>query len=119
MTQEHKELLLKDLCTRLPYGVKVLYENEIFEVEYVCPMYGEVKLDNHETWTVGIEEIKPYLFPMSSMTDEQKIEYYKTCKGFKHFITIKSFELLNKNHFDYRDLIPMELAKDATNKNIY
>lgn len=123
MTTEDKELLLKDLCSRLSYGVKVLYENEIFELEYVCPMYEEVKLDNHETWTIGIDDVKPYLFPLSSMTEEQKEEHKDLLDNQYSFdangsiFTLQDF--YNKYHFDYRGLIPMGLAIDATNLNIY
>ena len=137
MTQEDKELLLKDLCARLPYGVKVEYKNEIFDVEHVSPMYEEVKLDTYETWTVGVSDIKPYLFPLSrlnSLTDEQKKTLKVLCDWNdeeadaqsilvlyqKHFV-MKSdvIDWLHKNHFDYRGLIPMGLAEDATDKNIY
>ena len=117
MTQNEKDLLLKDLCTRLPYGVKVEYENEIFDVEHVCPMYEEVKLDIPETWTVGVEEIKPYLFPLSSMTEEQRLEYYETfCLSGD---ISGSVDFYNKYHLDYRGLIPIGLAYDATGLNIY
>lgn len=113
MTQGDKDLLIKDLCARLPYGIKVLYENEIFEVEHICPMYEEVKLDNHETWTIGIDEVKPYLFPLSSMTEEQDKEFMNIQIGYP------SVDFYNKYHFDYRGLIPMGLAIDATGLNIY
>lgn len=120
MTQEHKDLLLKDLCARLPYGVKVLYENEIFELEYVCPMYEEVKFDNHETWTIGIDEVKPYLFPLSSMTEEQKSQYSffltRIIDGYDASLLIDWF---HKNHIDYRNLIDENLAIDSTGLNIY
>lgn len=120
MTQEQKEILSRDLCSRLPYGVKVLYENEIFNVEYVSPMYYEIKLDIPETWTIDISEVKPYLFPLSSMTGEQNLEYLRTCKGGNYSVpTLASFEWCVKNHFDIYDLIPMGLANDATGKNIY
>jgi hypothetical protein len=123
MTQNEKDLLLKDLSSRLPYGVKVKYENEIFDVEHVCPMYEEVKLDIPETWTVGVSEVKPYLFPMSSMTEEQKKEYALVMSGnnlsYSHLLGMSAEDWFNKNHFDYRGLIPMGLAIDATNKNIY
>ena len=141
MTEENKDLLSKDLCSRLPYGVKVEYENEIFDVEYVCPMYAEVKLDIPETWTIDVSEVKPYLFPLSSMTDEQKYDFY--CRFIENdcdFNDFKEFYLdnnmwhkmltsvddcesvvdwYNKNHFDYRGLIPMDLANDASGLNIY
>ena len=126
MTQEQKDLLLKDLCSRLPYGVKVEYENEIFDVEYVCPMYEEVKLDNHETWTINIDEVKPYLFPLSSMTEEQQSEYHNNCDvgltewgNELYYDCTESFDWLLKNKFDIYGLIPMGLANDATDKNIY
>lgn len=138
MTQEQKDILLKDLCARLPYGVKVEYENKIFDVEYVCPMYEEVKLDIPETWTIDVSEVKPYLFPLSSMTEEQKNELREMewsfdnstiCNIIECFGTYRAYvdhsccsELIDwfiKNHFDYRGLIPMELANDATGLNIY
>ena len=121
MTQEEEELLLKDLCVRLPYGVKVLYENEIFEVEHVCPMYGEIKLEN-EYCTIGVSGVKPYLFPLSSMTDEQKEEYKYITERWMYDSSYSigdSIDWLNKNHFDYRGLIKKLLAVDCTNLNIY
>lgn len=120
MTQEQKDLLLQDLCSRLPYGVKVLYENEIFDVEHVCPMYEEVKLDIPETWTIGVSEVKPYLFPLDKISGDMWSEYLATCVGGNaSFPTLKSFEWCNEHHIDYRDLIPMGLALDATGLNIY
>ena len=74
---------------------------------------------------------KPYLFPMSSMTKEQKDEYRKICEldteilvkhpmdGSPFPAMYNSQDWLDANHFDYRGLIPMGLAIDATNKNIY
>ena len=137
MKQEEKDLLLKDLCARLPYGVKVEYENEIFNVEHVCPMYEEVKLDIPETWTIDVSEVKPYLFPLSSMTEEQQEEFDRiyaddmqvVAYNLKNILDGKPYETnlghyrhidwLNANHFDYRGLIPKGLAIDATGKNIY
>lgn len=121
MTPEQKGLLLKDLCARLPYGVKVLYDNQVKELQYIEAVYNEVKLlDYTMNYTVDIEEVKPYLFPLSSMTEEQNLEYLRTCMGGNAYVpTLASFEWLNKNHFDYRGLIPTGLAIDATGKNIY
>ena len=133
MTQKEIDLLLQDICSRLPYGVKVKCENEIFDVEYVCPMYEEVKLDIPETWTIGVSEVKPYLFPMSSMTDEDHTIYSKIwedtgktayLEGCHHLIsTIKAYKAANdyllSKHYDINGLIPMGLANDATGKNIY
>ena len=126
MTQEDKELLLRDLCARLPYGVKVkLGDNpNIFDLEYrikFAVMYGDSnKLED----ILDITNIKPYLFPVSSMTEEQKEEL-------AHIVlmcgTLASSQLthmtvddwFNKNHLDYRGLIPMDLAIDATGLNVY
>ena len=136
MTQEDKELLLKDLCARLPYGVKVkLGDNpNIFDLEYrikFAVMYGDSdKLED----ILDIINIKPYLFPLSSMTDEQKGEYNflrdlvpteQQCEvgnlmdNFELVDNWRSIDYLTANHFDYRDLIPMGLAIDATGLNIY
>lgn len=128
MTQEDNELLLKDLCARLPYGVKVkLGDNpNIFDLEYrikFAVMYGDSdKLED----ILDITNIKPFLFPLSSMTDEQEAEYDATFETIVYedgrkdsVMTYKSFDWLNKNHFDYRDLIPMGLAEDVTGLNIY
>ena len=132
MTQENKDLLLKDLCARLPYGVKVLYKHSVFDIDYISSMYEEVHLDIVDNYTIGISEIKPYLFPMSSMTEEQKTFFddkhididdilgivaifaHVNCEEW-----IEIIDWLNKNHFDYRGLIPMGLAIDATGLNIY
>lgn len=132
MTQNEIDLLLQDICSRLAYGVKVEYENEIFDVEYVSPMYEEVKLDIPETWTIGVSEVKPYLFPMSSMTEEQKKELNDITNldidiAISHikndipnyFTGLNRLNWLLKNHFDIYDLIPMGLANDATGLNIY
>ena len=121
MTQEDKELLLKDLCARLPYGVKCRYQH----IQYVengkiidINMFGIVNVDGH---IKDICDIKPYLFPMSSMTEEQEEEYNDlNCYElgcFPH--TEEALDYLIKNHFDYRGLIEKGLAIDATNLNIY
>ena len=122
MKQEDKELLLKDLCVRVPYGVKVLYDNKVFDIEYVSPMYEEVKLDTPDNWTVGVSEVKPYLFPLSSMTEKQKKEYQYITERWMYdpsYSISDSTDWLNKNHFDYRGLIEKGLAIDATGLNIY
>ena len=136
MTQEDKELLLKDLCARLPYGVKVKLGDHpnIFDLEYrikFAVMYGDSdKLED----ILDIINIKPYLFPLSSMTDEQKGEYNflrdlvpteQQCEvgnlmdNFELVDNWRSIDYLTANHFDYRDLIPRGFAIDATGLNIY
>jgi hypothetical protein len=71
----------------------------------------------------NVSKIKPYLFPMSSMTDEQKKEYALVMSGnnlsYSHLLGMSAEDWLNKNHFDYRGLIDKGLAIDATNLNIY
>lgn len=128
-----KELLIKDLSSRLPYNVKVLYDNKVFSIDYVSSIYEEIKLDTCDNYTLDVSDVKPYLFPLSSMTDEQKKEYYNLCfeeereeREYGEWITkvyyhntIESIDWLNKNHFDYRGLITMGLAIDATGLNIY
>ena len=121
MTQEDKELLLRDLCARVPYGVKVQYMNNIFVIDYVSS-YEEVKLDIPDNYTVGISEVKPYLFPLSSMTEKQKKEYQYITERWMYdpsYSISDSTDWLNKNHFDYRGLIKKDLAIDATGLNIY
>lgn len=119
MTQNEKDILLKDLCARLPYGVKVkLGDNpNIFELGYrirFAVMYGDSdKLED----ILDITNIKPYLFPLSSMTEEQKEDMIKSSCGIGSDKNV--FDWWNKNHFDYRGLIPMGLAIDATGLNVY
>ena len=140
MTQEEKELLRKDLCARTPYGVKVQYMNNIFVIDYVSPMYGEVKLDTSDNWTVGVSEVKPYLFPLSSITEEQRNNISKllistqnefspygelNMKGCDNLFICavkQSNALINyclTNHLDINGLIENGLAIDATGLNIY
>lgn len=130
MKQEHKELLIKDLCARLPYGVKVRcdfgLDGEITEISrtknnlYYCKY-----LDCKEGYCY-IESLKPYLFPLSSMTEEQKEEYcslqQKVIYNNKGLVNSDVMEYVNwcyKNHIDINNLIPIGLAIDATGLNIY
>ena len=133
MTQEDKEILLRDLCARLPYEVKVQYKDDIFTIDYISGIYEEVKLDIPDRYTISVSEVKPYLFPLSSMTEEQKKEYYNLCieeereeiefgewiTRVYYYNTIESIDWLNEHHFDYRGLIKKGLAIDCTNLDIY
>ena len=120
MTKKDKELLLKDLCARSLYNVKVLYNNKVFNVDYISAIYEEIKLDIPDNYTIDISDVKPYLFPLSSMTEEQKSQYnfYLTRIVFASDASLL-IDWLNKNHFDYRGLIEKELAIDATGLNVY
>lgn len=129
MTQEDKELLLKDLCARLPYHTRVKVwlkdgttEEGTLDLEH---NYGDVLRDAF--YYNKIVEIKPYLFPLSSMTDEQYDQLYIDSRVKDDSIDIldalandmDAIDWLNKNHFDWKDLIEKGLAIDATNLNIY
>ena len=133
MTQD-KELLLKDLCARLPYGVKVqYYDNETKKLEAGAIVSCTIPIDEtnqkYPTFITRrdlliiqgntIEDIKPYLFPLSSMTEEQKKEEYEICKEFIIGYESNLIDFYNKYHLDYKGLIPKDLAIDATGKNIY
>lgn len=135
MTQEEKDLLFKNLCTRLPYGVKI--NNEIqgdFVVYGVCENYVFARTTNTHA-DFPIEKIKPYLFPLSNMTEEQEDEWYEVfvdplskkldSHTRQEYLQLQAdaqafgIEYLLKNHFDYRGLIEKGLAIDATGLNIY
>ncbi len=136
MTQEEKQLVLIDLCARLPYGVRVYdaLNDRIYIIEWFNPLNA---ITSGAGFTTPIEECKPYLRPMSSMTQEEIDEYdaeldkdmdivmsgaldkdrYITSDGkhtfSKNFVAHFDIDWLNKNMFDYRGLIPMGLALEA------
>jgi hypothetical protein len=155
MKQEDKDLLIKDLCCRLPYGVKAhirywsiwshQYNEGVYTVKTVDPSmcYLYARAEQYSTeGTIGRDcdfEIKPYLFPLSSMTEEQWNNAPRV--GLTEF-TLESFQCgcftlasytsehnlydlvefiqwLLENHFDINGLIPKGLAIDATGLNIY
>ena len=132
MKQEDKKLLINDLCARLPYGVMI--QEKCIEHDEIFLPHPEnnrlVNIDIREDLVITngdsryyIEEIKPYLFPLSSMTEEQ----YDECTNMGYSVTERWWSManyhqidwFNKNHFDYRGLIEKGLALDATNLNIY
>lgn len=118
MTQENKELLLKDLCARLPYGV-IVNINGISNVRLDnVSWYEEVGVDDSSTILYHISGVKPYLFPLSSMTEEQQLDLTKFVANGINGKNIL-YDWYNKNHFDYRGLIEKGLAIDCTNLNIY
>ncbi len=109
MTQEDKELLLKDLCSRLPYEVCVHIRYKEGE-----PCYGKLTPRDIQ-WFIdsNIEVIKPYLRPMSSMTEEEKIQYQVICESWMNGLRHYDVDWLNAHHFDYRGLIEKGLALEA------
>ena len=145
MKQEQKELILKDLSARLPYGVKILIqdtfkysivsrERHVLDVsnfsDIFCFKYKKLDKLMKKAMRERPDDIviKPYLFPLSSMTEEQKQELYNLVEE-TAFQIIHSedgspqphiaMDWYNKNHFDYRGLIEKGLAIDATGLNIY
>ena len=116
--------MLKDLCARLPYGVKLqLYNGELYNDVLNSIDTGEYIMVNGKD---DIENIKPYLFPLSSMSEEQKVIYGGLCYAVIHSLAWNMqsalnelVDWLNKNYFDFRGLIPKDLAKNATGLNIY
>lgn len=141
MTQEDKQLLLKDLCARLPYGVKVCiklpnnqektFEEQIGDLKELT-IYGGYLVNSK-----GIDyrsfnlDIKPYLRPMSSMTEEE-IKTYQSLQDiacsyhyefgdivddFSYFDNDGSLDYLNSIHIDYRGLIEKGLAIAVTEEN--
>ena len=118
MTQEDKELLFKDLSARLSYGVIV--EIISYGQETLMPWFGKLSCKDLDCFIhdVAYKSIKPYLRPLSSMTEEEKKEYNLTkALSIVDYPTLKSFDWLNAHHFDYRGLIPMGLAIEVTEEN--
>lgn len=135
MKQEDKDLLLKDLCARLPYGVNVEYT---FKVTVIATNTEEImtralylySINTLDDMTVSgidddgdenicfVEEVKPYLFPLSSMTEKQR-DIIDSIASNSNTVLSDVFDFYNKNHFDYRGLIEKGLAIDATGKGIY
>ena len=128
MTQEERMLLIKDLSARLPYAVTVehtsgfrgtlhditvhhMYDENDNVYDAIC--YTDFFGDEDDIY---IEYFKPYLFPLSSMTEEERIAIgNEFAYGQPH----EAMDILHKRHIDYRGLIPKELAIDATGLNIY
>ena len=84
MKKEDMDLLLKDLCGRLPYGVKckISYNSSVIN-DADATLYG-VDKDGFLTFDEIVGDYreflcKPYLFPLSSMTEEQSKEYESLC----------------------------------------
>lgn len=129
MKEEDRKLLLKDLSARLQYGVRISVNDKVETLQGINVLDDTAEYDIF--LSSNIEEVKPYLFPLSSMTEDQRKEYegiiYKNielhCERYYDVIDVDEFDCLmdfyHKYHFDYRGLIRLDLAIDATNLNIY
>lgn len=121
MKIEDQDLLLKDLCGRLPYGVKCIVKSDgyVGVISSIESQYGVVTFDDGRQEEIC--DIKPCLYPLSSMTSKQKAELSMLVVGvediFKSFLI--EVEFYHKHHIDYRGLIPMGLAIDDTGLNVY
>ena len=134
MTQEEKSLLLKDLCARLPYGIKGIHREQVHIITNMDSnsLYPSIKVDGYDAW-FPVETFKPYLRPMSSMTEEQRdlvedisngwfyinedgeiypMERFTDSCQFEDSI-LPTFEYLYKEHLDFRGLIEKGLALEA------
>ena len=113
MTREEKDLLLRDLCARLPYGVKGLHRGEKQEL-LVMDSFGSYQVNGYDAWfDLNSVIFKPYLRPMSSMTEEELAEYNRF-----ELSDFRRIDWLNAHHFDYRGLIEKGLALEMP-KDMY
>ena len=140
MTEKEKNLLIGDLCARLPYEVKFMCNKNIYTAKGLDLIVTdesdwEYAVTAKDIVPIEIDFIKPYLFPMSSITEEQKKYISNKCGINEEFYfeidpnwreyfvelgyTVEFIDWLNKNHFDYRGLIDKSLALDANGLNIY
>ena len=136
MTQEEKDLVLKDICSRLPYNVKAYVKNwsnidrkyyeGVYDVKSTFPSLNEIHVQSKSgsvdvTLGYSDHEFKPYLFPLSSMNEEQIKEFNSITQKCNTYIgkSILLTDFCNKHHIDWRGFIEKELALDATGLDIY
>jgi hypothetical protein len=138
MNQELKDLFIKDLSARLPYGVKFECNKNIYTakgLDLIVTDEGdwEYAVTAKDFVAIEIDFIKPYLFPLSSISEEIMDEIYSITSVYDIDVDspvhievgttfedlTKIFDILNKHHIDYRGMIEKGLALDATGLNIY
>ena len=119
MTEKERDILLKDLCARLPYGVKIKYlpDNRLDGIVLPYLHNGLTVLQKGNiSYRANVKYIRPYLRPMSSMTEEEYKEYRGWVDAVHNDPAIQSdgyFDWLNSHYFDYRGLIKKGLALKA------
>lgn len=126
MTQEDKQLLLKDLCARLPYSVFGLHRGEDLPLCAIDDSGAYMVLGYDAWFDLDTILFKPYLRPMDSMTEEELFEFIQISDSVLRIgerkltciLSIEQMDWLNAHHFDYRRLIEKRLAIEAP-KNIY
>lgn len=114
MTRNERQLILKDLCARFPYGVICKLSAKDTDVSIT----EKLEIGGLEHFISGAMDVKPYLRPMSSMTEDEVNQYYKIRTGEDRNkplgeLDAELFDFYHKNHIDYRGLIPMGLALEA------
>ena len=128
MTEEEKDLLLKDLCARLRYGVKAKSQASHLEINTIDGYFTDrdgikmFHLSEPDFWQ-EVDYFQYYLRPMSSMTEEEKFEYDRILSvEHKGYLLIEEvpdiIDFYNSRYLDYRGLIPMGLALEAP-ENMY
>lgn len=110
MTEVDKKLLLIDLCGRLPHGVKVDHFGTVKELIGIMSDIAQVGYDINDYEDTAIEDIKPYLRPLSSMTEKEEKVYARICYCDAMY---EQVNWLNAHHFDFRNLIKRGLAIEA------
>lgn len=131
MTQEEKQILLKDLCARSPHGVKVWRQGAYYVISAIDiekqRVYLKVDFEATHGWWWDIEEVKLYLRPLSSMTEEERDEF-RSLGGVMSYspqhdhwalcaFSPEGYDWLDKHYFDYRNLIKQDLAIEVTPEN--
>ena len=114
MIQEEKELLMKDLCARLPYGVFCEIYNS------TCTIKEKLSFGGITHFADDTICVRPFLRPMSSMTEEEKKEYDHRLECMFYdtmYDDAFAIDWLNAHHFDYRGLIDKGLAIEVTESN--
>lgn len=117
MTLKEKELLLKDLCARLSYGVMIQYRDLFYSSRIIVEKLVSIDRGHINDDGISVEFVKPYLRSMSNMTEEEEKYYDVFClepyMGIDEETASNFIDWLNKNMFDYRGLIEKGLALEA------